>query len=256
MMRANKKEGSSGKAPAKQKVMAAILILVLAVIGWQIVGLFTGGGSSQPAITPAKNQPSASNDDAAAPSAAATTAQNNVPQPASLPKQSQPSPREMELMRLQAETQAKYIAAVNELQMLKIQRQLAETNQAIATAKLATVTAEKNIVDMLAPPAPPPAPVKPGNPVGPSAANDSSALGQIDAAASRQPALVPYTVISVSQANRKWSAVIGYQDQLYHVQSGDILPADNSVVMSIDNGGVWLSNKEGIKRRLSLVPII
>src|SRR5438105_8732767 len=64
------------------------------------------------------------------------------------------SPREIELLKLQQETQAKYIAALNELQMLKIQREIAETNQAIVKAKLETVTDQKNIINLLSPAAP------------------------------------------------------------------------------------------------------
>ncbi len=234
----------------RQKVTAAILVIVVIVIVWQVIGLFRGGKSAPAAITPAATT-------AKTPMAHAPTPQNATPQPAQLAApQPVMSEREMQLMRLQEETQAKYVAALNELQMLKVAKEIAETNQAISKAKLETVTAEKGIVNLLSPQVPVgPAdyarglvnPVTSGNVVRPGTTTTTTTT--------QTPAQVNYTVISVSQLQYKWSAVLGYQGRLYSVSTGDILPADGSKVVSIDRTGVVLE-KEGDKKKISLVPII
>lgn len=235
----------------RQKVTAAILIIVLIVIIWQVIGLFRGGKSAPAATAPATTTK--------APAAhAIPTPQNATPQPAQLTAQQQPAmtEREMQLMRLQEETQAKYVAALNELQMLKISKEIAETNQAISKAKLETVTAEKGIVTLLSPQVPVgPADYARGlvNPV--TSGNVVRAGATPTATTAPVPAQVNYTVISVSQIQYKWSAVLGYQGRLYSVSTGDILPADGSKVVSIDRTGVVLE-KEGDKKKISLVPII
>ena len=59
------------------------------------------------------------------------------------------SQREMELLAQQKQIEAKYIAALNELQALRLEREIAETNKAIIDAKLGTITAQKNIIDLI-----------------------------------------------------------------------------------------------------------
>ena len=148
------------------------------------------------------------------------------------------SAQELELVRLQQETQAKYVAALNELQMLKIAREIAQTNQAIAAARLATVTAEKNTLLLLSPPPP------------------AYAQGLVTPVSGTPSMSSPgYTVVSVSQLQNRWNAVLGYQDKLYSVSIGDVLPSDGSTVVSISRSGVVLE-KDGAKRKISMVPII
>lgn len=237
----------------RQKAMIGVFALIIIIVIWQVMGLM--GGESAPApITPAP-QGTAGTPPAnfAQGPANRPSPQQMMPQPAPLQKATGMTQREMELMKLQQETQAKYLEALNELQMLRVSRELAETNQAIMTAKLATVTAQKGIMDLLAPPAAPP-------PVAPQA----YARGLVSPTATG-PGLPPlgptaapevtYSAISVSQLQYKWSAVLGYQGNLYHVSVGDILPADGSKVISIDKSGVVLE-KEGVKKKISLVAII
>src|SRR5690606_24594193 len=137
--------------------------------------------------------------------------------------------------------------AVNELQMLKIQRDIAETNKAIAGAKLDTVNAQKNIVTLLAPEQPSNYAQHLVNPTGAAAPT----------AGTPPPTIieVPYTVISVTEIQGRWGAVIGAQGKLYNVHVGDVLPADKSKVISINKSGVVLE-KDGVKKIVSLVPII
>lgn len=241
----------------RQKVTLAVTVIVFAVIAWQVFSMFRGSPTTTPTIannTPATNAaPNGNTPNGKAGPQAVTQPTTPVPQQARLLPQPAMTPREMELMRLQQETQAKYVAALNELQMLKISREIAETDQAIAAARLAKVTAEKGIVDLLAPPAPPPVPqgayaqglLNPG-------ANNAQAQGKPQP--TEQEA--SYTVVSVSQLQYKWSAVLGFQGNLYHVSVGDVLPLDGSMVASIDKSGVTLRLKDRTTKRISLVPII
>jgi type IV pilus biogenesis protein PilP len=253
-MRSDKSQLSS--LTTRQKVMGAVLAVVVVIIIWQIYGLFGGGSSTTvtpaPALTHVGAQPGAPSATGPRPPA--------MPQPAELIKaQPQMTQREMELSKLQQETQAKYIAALNELQVLRVSRDIAETTQAIMTAKLATVTAEKNIVNLLAPPQQlAPADYARGL-VTPTPGGVTQNIGGRPATPTTAPAAAPrestYTAISVSQLQYRWSAVLGYQGNLYNVHIGDVLPADGSKVISIDKSGVVLE-KNGERKKISMVPII
>lgn len=229
----------------RQKIMVLSLIVIIAVIIWQAIGLF---GKKEIVTAPAKNMPMSTvksvSDEVNAPMS--TTPQSmTVPKKVEIPL----SPREIALIKLQQETQAKYVEAINELQMLKVSREIAETNQAIVTAKLATITAQKNIVELLTPPAPPPTNTYAQGLVSPTAVGSSGGRSMI------AEAEVKYTVISVSQLQYRWNAVLGYQGNLYNVTIGDVLPPDGSKVIKIDKSGVLLE-KEGNVKKISLVPII
>lgn len=254
----------------RQKVVAVVFLLILIFLVWMIKGMISGGSSPAPA-TPiatkssspsAVGSPSASNSSVSASNAAASpsTSQQSTPHPnTDVPQQAAMTPREAELMRLQEATEAKYIAAMNELQILKVNQAIAETNKAIATAKLDTVTAQKNVVDMLS--------GKASSSMGSYAQNlagipiNKKMVGSIEQPASASPQApapvveVSYSVISVSQLQSKWNAVLGYQGNLFSVAIGDKLPPDGSTVISIDKSGVIL-DKNGQKKKFSMVPII
>jgi type IV pilus biogenesis protein PilP len=236
-MKSDRAQGIANMS-TRQKVTIGVFVVVIIVVIWQVIGLFKG--DSQPAAVPAPTM--AGTGQPGMPSQV-MPAQPPAPKPAAAPL----SQREIELMRLQQETEAKYIAAINELQMLKVQKDIAETNKAIATAKLDTVTAQKGIVQMLEPQAPPPTPA-------------DYAQSLVNQTASAQGAgvrsgEVSYTVISVSKTQSRWNAVLGYQGNLYSVAIGDVLPADGSKVISIDRTGVVLE-KDDVKKKVSLVSII
>lgn len=249
-----KSDRKSGMNP-RQKITVGVFLVVLIIIIWQVWGLFSGGGSSAPAVAPAK--PGAMAGAPGTPGAMNARPQMQTPQPVQLAQKPEPlSPREIELMKVQQETQAKYVAALNELQMLKISRDIAETNQAIVAAKLATVTAQKGIVDLLTP-KPVPAPPPPAS-YGAALANPTGQLPTPPASLTPPPAPeveVSYTVVSVSLLQYKWSAVVGNAGNLYNVSVGDFLPPDRSKVVSISKAGVVLE-KNGVRKKISLVPII
>lgn len=158
-------------------------------------------------------------------------------------------------MDLQQATQAKYLEALNELQMLKVQKDIAETNKAIVTANLDTVTAQKSMVDLLQPAKPEATPATYSqNLVNPTGAN----AGVTPAATPGTPvqASDSYTAISVSHLQGRWNAVMGYQGKLMNVFIGDTLPADGSQVINIDKTGVTLKLKDGTTKKISMVSII
>lgn len=232
----------------RQKATVGALVLVVIIVLWQIIGLFGGKNKPAPLPTGANKSRMAMNKNQVG--GAPPSPQQMTPQQAELIKPEPTTPRELELIKLQQETQAKYISALNELQMLKVAREIAETNQAIMTAKLATVTAEKNIVGMLSGPTPQEV----------SAAYAKGLVNPANAAPHATPQVISqptvnYTVISVTQLRYKWGAVLGYGGNLYNVSVGDVLPADGSTVVSIDKSGVVLE-KNGVRKKVSLVPII
>ncbi len=241
----------------KQKIMSVAIIIVMIILIWQLMGLFRGGASApkSQAITPVK--PSTMQMSPAAPGSPEAAATPQIIQNQAVPPPV--SPRDSELMRLQQETQAKYISTLNELQMLKLERDIAETNQAIAAAKLATVTAEKNISDLLTRPA---AQVSAGAYANQLVSPVSSGQGPVPQQPQVQMQMPPapieqtaYVVISVSMQLQKWSAVLGYQGKLYNVSVGDVLPPDGSIVAAIDKEGVVL-RKNGNEKRVSIVTSI
>lgn len=257
----------------RQKAIAGAVLLAIVVIVWQIVSLFSGGSkTAQPKGTTTSAAGSLPNGGPPGSGAGGKAAGGGAinPQPEQLTQQRMSAQQQSDLIKLQQQTQEKYVAALNELQMLKLSQQLAETSKDIATAKLATVTAEKGIVDLLTKPATPvetpasfspglatPGLATPGNPLtiqplsppsGPPGASVSTTTTTISQD-------VNYIVISVSQLLNRWSAVVGYQGKLYSVYVGDVLPPDQSTVVSIDKYGVILE-KNGVTRKMSLVPII
>lgn len=230
-----------GGGSSRQKIIAGIVLLVFAFLAWQIYGMFGGGGSSPaPVMANGMNAPTMPS-----------------PQPAQLPQVAKAplSDREKALMALQEATQAKYLEALNELQMLKVQKDIAETNKAIVTAKLETVTAQKNMVDLLEPPKPEATQASYSqNLVNPTGAN----AGVTPATTVGAPvqASDSYAAISVSHLQGRWNAVIGYQGKLMNVFIGDTLPADGSLVTNIDKSGVTLKLKDGNTKKISMVSII
>ncbi|MBX3708388.1 MAG: hypothetical protein KIT56_01930 [Gammaproteobacteria bacterium] len=231
----------------RQKVIAILMIVIVLIILWQLISMF--GGSRAPApVAPVASSATPTmkpSEPGSMPPAAIGTipSQPGVPKPAEIPQAQPMSEREAELMRLQQETQAKYIQALNELQMLKVAKDIAITSKDISSAKLAKVVSEKKIIDLLAPP-PPPSPsdslIKNIAPVSPMAGLDQE---------------VKYTVISVSQLQYRWGAVLGFKGSLFNVHVGDVLPADGSTVVAIGKDGVTLE-KDGVRKKISLVPVI
>ena len=266
------------KMSTRQKATAAVVVVIFLFVGWQVIGMFKGS-SPAPVAAPVVAAKSTS-----APTMAATSPQGQPPgqaQPA-MPTASQPAvdnsqPQQIEQGNLktqsafldaQQQTQKTYINALNQLQMLRIDREIEETNEAIASAKLKTVKAQNEANGILssadqgpttgagygnklmttsstdlrgAPSIGPP-----GGPPGSPGTNMPPPPVQIE---------VPYVVVSVSMQMDKWTAIIGYKDNLYNVTVGDTLPVDGSVVEHISKNGVILIKDEK-KRKISLLSSI
>jgi type IV pilus biogenesis protein PilP len=265
-------EGIGSGFTTKQKLMAVGVVVILLIVIWQVVDLFGGGSGESPpapiqngATKPPTQMTATMPGTPANPSAPAVGGQapTGVGQPPAI-IQPQPAPIQREqtlsgtdLLRNQQEEQKKYLASVNELQMLKLQRDIAETNQGIAAAKLATATTEQNINNLLTKPMPAPVPVGEyaNRLAAPTAAGMPSGVP-----GTAPPPEVPaneaaYIVISVSMQLNRWTAVLGYQGKLYNVMIGDVLPVDGWTVASITKEGVILK-KDDVKRKISLVPVI
>lgn len=240
----------------RQKIIAVVFIIILLIILWQIYGLFR---ADDVAVTPSPPRPTATAGGQQA--AQMMPAPQLVPQPANLPARA--PTQDPAAARQQQQSEAQYVAGLNQLQLLRLQRDIEETNRAIMAAKLEIITAQKNIVDLLQPPQPV---------VQPNPYASTTLLGTARPQATTQPTPPPpraaepsiqvtttqvanYSVISVSQVQNRWGAVLGFQGRLYNVSTGDVLPPDGSKVVEIDRGGVIL-DKDGVKRRVSLVPII
>lgn len=267
------KEGMLSAMTSRQKVMAVILVIVLLIILWNVIGIFSNGsGSAAPAIVPVNKAPgkmtaAAPNGVAPGPAGSMAPSAPGVVAPAapSAPSASiapvvapeQPQLRETmstmnnQLLELQKETQQKYLDQLNQLQLLKIQREIAETNQAIANARLATVTAEKNVSDLLTRPSA----GQPQPPVFPTTLTPPGTppTGQESIPLPPPTAETTYTVISVAMQLGRWSAVLGYEGKLFNVSIGDVLPVDGSKVAEIDKNGVVLQEKDGKRRRFNIV---
>lgn len=227
----------------RQKIILGVVILVLGFLGYQVYHMFAAGSSTE--ITPTVSSGGAASPQMPAPQPAKLLQTGGATQNAPLTE------REMQLIKLQQETEAKYIAALNELQMLKVQKDIAETNKAIVTAKVETVTAQKNLVDLLTPAA-----VPTQSYAQQAQSGVSSTPGAQEGIQQQSSPVGSYTVVSVSHLQGRWNAVMGYQGKLMNVFIGDTLPADGSKVVSIDKTGVTLKLQDGTTKRISLVTII
>jgi len=228
---------------AKQKGMIGAMVVVVLVIVWQVIGLIGGSGSTPPAQSmPVANKNSAANKT----TPTATAANNHALQQNQLQQATVAS--DTRFLQLQQMSEQKYIGKLNDLEDLRIQREIAETNQAIATAKLATVTAEKNISDLLTKPAMPEVSIAAyaNRLAGPgSGADETTSLSSTTTTTTTSEG---YTIISVSMQLHKWNAIIGYQGKLFTVAVGDVLAPDSSVVININKNGVTLKKDDKIRK--------
>lgn len=251
-------DGTTSKFSNRQKVIAGAVVIVLLIIIWQIMGLFGGESKTTTEMKPAQPKAQMSN---AAPSAATpapgVSPQSNA-QPAQQPMQPvkanlPPDAQTQAFMNQQPDQQKQYVDSINQLQMLRLQKDIDETKQSIAAAKLATATAEKNISDLFTKPsAPQPAPMSSADYAKMLGGNATNAEGQPIIIKQPEEPVIQYVVISVSMRLGHWTAVLGYQNKLYGVSVGDILPVDGSEVVAIGKDGVVLKKNEK-KRRVSIV---
>lgn len=232
----------------KKKLTYAIVAVVLLMGAWMGYGMISG--ESEPEVKMVQTNP-----DIPKPATVKTAQMQMAQQPVVVAAPM--TEREMQLMKLQQDMQTKYLAAINELQMLKVEKDIAETNKDISKAKLDSITAQKDIVELLSPKVM----VAPDSYVkglDQSASTTTTTPGdntlQPQIAAPSTPS-VGYTVISVSRLRGEWNAVIGASGKLYSVKAGDVLAADGSVVLGINRSGVLLE-KDGKRTKVSMVPVI
>lgn len=236
----------------KQKIMLVATVLIIIFVAWQAFKLMGGGGSDAAPATPA---PTTANKAAVRPGGNGGGAANqaaavvSAPEAVQAPKQV-PVPSNPEILKIQQDTQAKYISAINELQMLKLQKDIAETKQAITSSILANATAEKSITDLLTVQQMPTSSY-----AGPALSPSNASSAGIEALPKPVVAVAnlqetPYVVTSVAFRNDRWAAVVSYQDKYYNVNVGDILTPDGSMVLAIDRNGVTLEGKDKIKRKV------
>ena len=228
----------------RKKATAGVILLVVFILVWQISSLF-GKASSPPkaggaSVAVAQTANSATTTPPPPPP---------PPKPAEVPQTVPMTEREIALMTLQQETQTKYLEALNELQMLKVTRDIAFTNRDITNAILGKVESQKKIVEMLAPTAPLPPPPSAST----STSTQTSSTQTTTTGGLSQE--VTYTVVSISQIQYRWGAVLSYNGRLYNVHVGDILPSDGSMVVAIAKESVTLQSN-GVQKKISLVPII
>lgn len=238
------------KAPQADKgkmIKIGIIVVVFGVVGWMAMGMLGGEGgtsvmTSQQPVTKTIPNP-------------------DIPKPAKLINSDQPkvmSEREKQLLALQQQTEAKYIAAMNELQMLRVEKEIAVTNKEISAAKLDTIAAQKGIVELLAPPVKSEAETQASYAKGleqPGSTQQPVISQTTTQQTAQQAPEESYTVVSVSRLQGKWQAVLGAGGRLYHVSVGDVLGAAGTVVIAIDQSGVLLETN-GKQRKVSMVPII
>ncbi|HSW70184.1 MAG TPA: hypothetical protein VLI69_08565 [Gammaproteobacteria bacterium] len=248
----------------KQKVIGAVTVIIFGFIIYEVIGLFSSGGGKETTITPtpppqAQAKPGIQTPvqragTAAAPSAPAAMQQS----PGLTAVNAITSPREnMELQKQQQQQQQTYLDSINQLQLLKVKREIAETNQAIASARLATETANKNMSDLLTQPTLPQAPAGSevvrgvANPIAGTTPGASTSSENTPPPSTKPQVLeIPFVVISVSMQFSHWNAVLSYQGKLYNVSVGDTL-FDGSTVASISKNGVTLL-RDGKRRKISI----
>lgn len=244
----------------KQKIMIAVIVVILLIVLWQLKGLFSSDSTQiQPVPQPSATAKAgvAANGNMPANKPAASSLPPGGLKEAPLPsRDATMSEGEKRLLALQMQTEAKYIAAMNELQLLRVQSEIAKNSKDIAQNRLDAVTAQKQTLQLLSAPQATAATYAQGlSGNSTAAASPAGAPAQPAAPIAAAPARVDYVVVSVSQLQGKWTAVLGYQGQLYSVVVGDVLTADGSKVIGIDRYGVTL-NQNGNKQHVSLVSLI
>lgn len=203
----------------RQKYIAIALTLVLLIICWQIYQMFTSENQSPPI----------------------KIAQAPTPKPEQVQQINEPAIIATAEKTLTAEEQAtrqQYLDAVNQLQMLRIKANIAETTKKITADKLETATNEKKIEDL-------------NSSSIISSSSSMSALSSFPKADVPPPIIkvIKYRVASVTETKGKWSAIISSHGTLYNVRIGDTLPDDGAKIVAIFKNGVTIE-KAGARKRL------
>ena len=257
------KDGADNK---KQKIMIGVIIVIVLVVLWQVLGgtastpttLSQGGPGEAKGMSsggPGGNKSGSVSGNNSAPAQMVSAA----PTP-DQPRQA-PLPVNSELMKLQQQTQVDYIASINKLEMLKIQRDIDETKTAIAAAELSRMTAEKSIADLITS-----RENSGGGDMGPIGGQPNSPFGSPPPGGSATPAPalpaalppvthaapppVTFNVLSVTYQGHKWTAILAPESKptaMVSVRVGDVLE-DGSMVESISRDGVLVKHDNKTKK--------
>jgi hypothetical protein len=218
----------------KQKIMLAITIVIILIVVWNIIGLSGGGGGSE---TPSPQPPMASLNKPM-PTTTAATPVTALPV-VNEPKQA-PIPEDNDIFKLSRQTQEDYLKDLNQLQLLKVEREITETQVAIASAELNRKMAEHNISEFII------------NKSGRADLTEENTSAAVPITSNitqpiEQPRVSSYVLHSVSYEGGKWNAVIGFQGKMSTATVGDVLE-DGSVVFSINRNAVILKNGNATKK--------
>ena len=195
-----------------QKIKLIIVIAVVIIILYMLSGLFSGNSSS--GYTP-------------------PTATNNKGSPTVQPQlvanvvQKQSIAKPDILLNNLNEKQMAYLKAVNDLQMLQLQQQIAQTKQQIAQAELQAAQSNKQLQLIVSPPPPP-------------------LFSNPDQSQSVQPppvAVVPtitYQLEYLANEGGKWQVILSANGSLINATMGTVLP-DGSTITNISGTSVTLT---------------
>ncbi|MCD6047148.1 MAG: hypothetical protein K0S08_795 [Gammaproteobacteria bacterium] len=187
----------------KQRVISIILALVVIVLIWQVVDLFSSPGSGAPPTSVVKTP--ASTATTAASSAPATTASiGNIPQAAVANTTDAISPY-----------QKKYLQLLEEYKVVELQKQIAADKQAIAVSQAATVEALNKINQL-------------------GGVSDLSAVDASDssnaASAQKTDNNQAYSLVYTGLQDNDWTATVKQGSNTYDVMVGTVLNGKEKVI--------------------------
>jgi hypothetical protein len=228
-----------------KKILTIVAVIaVVGVVGYEVALMAGIGGGEDVATQEAATK--------AAPTVHPDTPKTVALIPPPPPAAKVLTPEEQQAMKVQQENQARYIDALNTLQMLKVQKDIADANKDIMKAKEDMITSEHKIVDMLKP-------VQTTNPtafidsgghaVSPSSSAPSSMMN------SNSGGNNEISVVSITNLQGRWKAVLSTGSRLISVSIGDELADDHSTVIGIDRSGITLE-KQGVKRKVMMASVI
>lgn len=218
----------------KKIVTIALVIIIGGVVIWQAVDLFSGPGEVE-AVAQTKTIPNP-----------------DIPKPASLmasdtSKTAPMTEQEIKMMQAQKINDQKYLDQINQLKFLQIELSIAGANKEITKAREDTIASQVKMNEMLKSAQPKTASYTdsltglPGAaPADTNAAPPTSSSPGTTASSTTED----YTVVSVTNLQGRWMAVVGLNGKLYNVAVGDTVGSDGATVISIDKSGVTLEKKD------------
>lgn len=196
-----------------KKIKLVIVIILLIIVLYALSGLFSSNNASS--YTPVNHQAQAS------PQAAQPQLVAHVVQKKSVAKP------DIVLNNLN-EKQMAYLKAVNDLQMLQLQQQIAQTKQQIAQAELQAAQSNKQLQAIIAPP--------------PSPLFQNTEQNQPPQA--MQTTIVPppsdYKLEYLANEGGKWQVILSSNGALINGTMGTVLP-DGSTITNISGNSVTLT---------------